>query len=82
MGDEEYEDLGDHYWTYTWEALMNEHDDARKSSEEVTKRRMAETVQLGVEKVLGDDLSKIDQLDTALKSVENEVARMLGALES
>ena len=82
MGDEEYEDLGEHYWTYTWEALMNEHDDARKSSEEVTKRRMAETVQLGVEKVLGDDLSKIDQLDTALKSVENEVARMLGALES
>jgi hypothetical protein len=81
MEEEDYNDLTDYYWQYTWEGLMNEYDDAKKSSEEVSKRRMAETVRLGVGKVLGDDLQKIAQLDQALQSVESEVARMLSALE-
>merc|ERR1712146_574034 len=80
MSDEVYNDLSEHYWTYTWEGLMNEFDDARKSNEEVTKRRMAETVQLGVEKVLGDDLAKISQLHEALEEAEIEVRHMLQAL--
>jgi hypothetical protein len=78
---EAFNDLSEHYWAYTWDELMNEYDDARKTSEEVTKRRMAETVKLGVDKVLGNDLAKIKKLDEALKNVEAEVQRMLSALE-
>jgi hypothetical protein len=78
---ETYNTLSQHYFEFTWEDLMNQFDDARKTDEEVGKRRMADTVQQGVVKVLGDDLDKIDELDTALKSVEEEVSKLLSLLE-
>lgn len=80
LDEETYEAMGDFYFDYTWDDIMNEYDDAKKSSEEVGKRHMMETVQNGVKKVVGDELKKVDQLDEMLTSLETEVGSIIDAL--
>jgi hypothetical protein len=75
-----YETLGEYYFDYTWEDMLNDYDDARKSSEEVDKRHMFVTVLQGVEKVVGEEIQKVDKLDQMLTQLETETTKLISAL--
>lgn len=81
VSQETYERLGAIFFDYTWDEIMNDFDDAKKSSEEVDKRMMVETVQTSVERVVGDDMRKVDQLDEMLTSLEVEISKIIQALK-
>ena len=76
---EVYERLGDHFFDYFWDEMMNDYDDAQKASEEVDKRQMLETVKDGVQKVVGEDIQEVRLLDQMLTALETEVSKILNA---
>lgn len=72
-----YQLLSAHFFDYTWDEMMNEFDDAKKSSEEVDKRMMFDKVESGVKKVVGEELVKVDQLDEVMRTLEAQVREMI-----
>jgi hypothetical protein len=72
-----YQLLSSHFFDYTWDEMMNDYDDAKKSSEEVDKRMMFDKVEAGVKRVVGEDLVKVDQLDEVLTTLEAQVREMI-----
>lgn len=72
-----YQLLSAHFFDYTWDEMMNDYDDAKKSSEEVDKRMMFDKVEAGVKKVVGEDLVKVEQLDEVLQTLEAQVREMI-----
>lgn len=72
--------LSAHFFNYTWDEMMNDYDDAKKSSEEVDKRMMFDKVEAGVKKVVGEELDKVDQLDAVLSTLEEQVREMISAV--
>lgn len=73
--------LTQHFFDYTWDEMMNDYDDAKKTSEEVDKRLMFDKVSNGVMRVVGDDLQKIEQLDEVLTTLEKHVREMIETIQ-
>ena len=77
LSEDTYQCLSEHYFTYTWDNLMNEYDDMRKGTEETEKRRMAETVETVVKSLMADEIARVDQLDELLSNMDMELDRLM-----
>ena len=75
-----YQGLTQLYFEYTWDDLINEYDDYKKASEEVDRKQMMTMVEAGVMRVVANDLTKVDQLDHVLETLESHVEAMIEAV--
>jgi hypothetical protein len=74
--------LTEHFFNYTWDEIMNEHDDAIKTNEAKDKRLMMHLVREAVLKVVENDIGKIDEVDEVLRTLEDEVHGMIQLLDN
>jgi hypothetical protein len=73
--------LTEHFFDYTWDEIMNEHDDLMKSSEEIANNTTFAIVRNGVLKAIGRDLGKIDELDAVITDVERDTLHLIDAID-
>eukprot|EP00759_Apiculatamorpha_spiralis_P031740 PhF_6_TR33560/c0_g1_i1/m.48959/K04990/PKD2L1; polycystin 2L1 len=68
--------LGDLYLNMLWSGIVNDFEDAKRSSEETSKKEVADTVREGVSKAITDELEKIHKFDMALTDLEHAVTML------